>query len=206
MGDTEADGTGRSERSTSLFDPVAGMRAMADIQAEGLRAASDLLERILRSEPDGRGSRPSRPPRDYAALVDAWADLLGRVAAGLAEPAEPGAVTVPVDSNGIGPPVHLSLPESNSAELWLHNGTFAAVGPLTLGCGPLTASDGTVLDGAELHFEPREIAELPPRSSRGVLLSLEANGFVASGVYRGTIQADGAPALWLPLEVEVGAC
>jgi hypothetical protein len=182
------------------------MRAMADIQAEGLRAASELLERILRSEPDGHESRSSRSTSDYAALVDAWADLLRRIAAGLAQPVEPGPVTVPVDSTGVGPLVSLTLPDSESTEVWLHNGTFSAVGPLFLRCGPLSASDGTVLDGAEVSFDPPEMAALPPRSSRAVLVSVRANGAMPPGIYRGTIQADGAPRLWLPLEVEVRAC
>ena len=47
MGDSQPDGESGPERSASLFDPVAGMRAMADIQAEGLRAAGELLERML---------------------------------------------------------------------------------------------------------------------------------------------------------------
>jgi len=83
------------------------MRAMADIQAEGLRAAGELLERVLGSEPDGAGPRTRSPAGDYTALVDAWAGLLRRIAAGLAQPVEPGPVTVPLDSNGIGPPVRL---------------------------------------------------------------------------------------------------
>jgi hypothetical protein len=116
-------------------------------------------------------------------------------------------LTVPLDSaGGVSPPVRLSVPAEDSTEVWLHNGTFSALGPLTLRCGPLTAADGTVLGGVELRFDPPEIAELPPRSSRAVLLSLSTNGSMPTGAYRGTIQADGAPALWLPVEVEVAEC
>jgi hypothetical protein len=211
MGDTEADGSSNRRRGVSLFDPVAGMRAMVDIQAEGLRAASDLLERMLRSEPDGGDSRERPPGGDYAALVDAWADLLQRFAAGLAQPPHPGAVTIPVDSSGVGPPVRLALGESESAdgavaEVWLHNGTVSAVGPLALRCGQLSASDGTVLDASDVCFDPREVGILPPRSSRAVVVSLATNGSLRPGTYRGTIQADGAPRLWLPLEVSIDAC
>src|SRR6266542_3648903 len=109
MEDSQADGKGGPERSVPRFDPVAGMRAMADIQAEGLRAASELLERILRSEPTGPGSRQRSPAGDYTALVDAWTDLLRRTIAGLAQPGQPGAVTVPIDSSGVLPPMRLSL-------------------------------------------------------------------------------------------------
>ena len=58
MSESQTDGESSSKRSVPLFDPVAGMRAMADIQAEGLRAAGELLERMLGSEPDGHGRAP----------------------------------------------------------------------------------------------------------------------------------------------------
>jgi hypothetical protein len=210
MDDSQAD-RGARRRSAPRFDPVAGMRAMADIQAEGLRAAGDLLERMLGSESPGPPSRPRSAAGDYTALVDAWTDLIQRFFAGLAQPGETGAVTVPVDSNGVGPPVRLALDGSGSAngavaELWLHNGTYSAIGPLALRCGQLTTSDGTVLGGAEVCFEPREVALLPSRSSRAVVVSLAATGPLAPGTYRGTIQAGGAPGLWLPLEVAIDPC
>ncbi len=205
MGDSQPDGESGPERSASLFDPVAGMRAMADIQAEGLRAASELLDRVLRSEPPRPAARTRSRAGGYTALVDAWTDLLRRTVAGLAQPGDPGAVTVPVDWNGVGPTVRLTLNGSDAAtEVWLHNGTRSAVGPLTLRCGPLSDSDGSVLDGADVCFEPREVELLPPRSSRAVEVSLAANGERPSGTFRGAIQAHGAPGLWLPFEVAVG--
>jgi hypothetical protein len=210
-GNTEPDSASGRKRSIPPFDPVAGMRAAADIQADGLRAASELLERMLGSHRDSPGPRSRSPERDYTALVDAWADLLQRIAAGLAQPVQPGPVTIPVDSSGVGPPVRLALGESESAEdaaaeVWLHNGTSSAVGPLALRCGQLTAYDGSVLDGAQVGFEPGEIEPLPPRSSRAVLVSLAAAGSPRPGIYRGTIQAEGAPKLWLPLEVVIAPC
>jgi len=201
---------GDRKRSIPLFDPVAGMRAMAEIQADGLRAASELLERMLEPDRDVPVPRSRSPERDYTALLEAWADLLQRVAAGLARPVEPGTVTVPVDSRVLGPPVRLVLEHSEHecpvAEIWLHNGTSAAVGPLALRCGALTAADGTVLDCAHVRFDPGEVALLPPRSSRGVLASLDASDPLRPGIYRGTIQADGAPNLRLPVEVAIEPC
>jgi hypothetical protein len=210
MGETDADGAGAPRRRVSLFDPLAGMRAMADIQAEGLRAAGELLDRVLGSE-SGPRPRPRPPTGEYTALVDAWADLLRRIAAGMSEPVQANGVTVPVDTNGVGPPVRLRLGESGNAdgavaEVWLHNGTFAPVGPLTLRCGQLSSSDGEPLEGAEVRFEPAEVAQLPPRSSRGVRVSVAAPGSLRPGIYRGTIQADGAPRLWLPLELTIDPC
>jgi hypothetical protein len=129
----------------------------------------------------------------------------------LARPAENGNVTVPVDANAVGAPLRLAFEqpadrESTTAEIWLHNGTLAAVGPLAPRCGPLTAPDGGVLVGAEVRFDPSEVDLLPPRSSRAVAVSLAAAKPLRTGIYRGTIQADGAPKLWLPVEVAVEPC
>jgi len=62
-----------------------------------------------------------------------------------------------------------------------------------------------VLD-ARVRFDPAEVAQLPARSSRGVAVSVTASGRPDPGVYRGTIQAEAAPALWLPVEVAVRQC
>jgi hypothetical protein len=184
------------------------MRAMAEIQADGLRAASELLERMLEPDHPAASPRTRSPEREYTALVDAWAELLQRVVAGLAQPAEQGAVTVDVESASVGRPLRLVLgrgvpPASEATEVWLHNGTSIAVGPLVLRCGPLTAPDGTVLDDARVQFDPGEVTPLPPRSSRGIRVSFSAGGTPRPGIYRGTIQAAGAPKLWLPVEAVV---
>jgi hypothetical protein len=200
------DGAGGRPGARS-FDPVAGVRAMADIQAEGLRAAGELLERMLRREPDGPGPPPAAPAGDVAGLVEAWADLLRRVADGLGRPEESATVTVAVDGTGAGPRVRLApRGPGDAVEVWLHNGTARAVGPLALRCGPLSDAEGHVLDGGDVAFEPPEVAVLPARSSRAVLVSLAPDRPLPAGRYRGAIQAEGAPGLWLPLEVAIEPC
>lgn len=209
MGESQDNGGPDPKRSRPPFDPVAGMRAVADIQAEGLRAAGDLLERILRSEPEAPGTRPPSSTGGVGALVEAWTDLLQRTLAAMAAPGERDALTVAVDADGPGPQVRLALDSAAAgaeAEVWLHNGTFSAVGPLALRCGPLSDADGTLLDGADVGFEPNEVELLPARSSRAVVVSLAAAGPLRPGTYRGTIQAHGAPRLWLALEVVVEPC
>jgi hypothetical protein len=186
------------------------MRVMADIQAEGLRAAGELLERVLRSERDGNGRAPS-PAGDYTSLVDAWGELLQRTVSGLAPG---GPVTVSVDASGVAPPIRLVLDESYestadsgaAAEVWLHNGTSSAVGPLVFRCSALNDAEGIVLAGADVCFEPPKMEPLPARSSRAVAVSLVTTGSPRPGIYRGTIQAQGASRLWLPLEVAVEPC
>lgn len=209
MDGSDANGTNNRRLRASAFDPVAGMRAMADIQAEGLRAASEILERVLEPPHDGPRAPDGTPERDYSALVDAWAELLQRVAAGLARPAESSAVTVPVEAGAVTAPLRLVVNEEEpraEAEVWLHNGTATAVGPLSLRCGPLTGPDGALLEDVAMHFDPTEVALLPERSSRAVLVAIEVAGAPQPGAYRGAIQADGASSLWLPVEVEVELC
>jgi hypothetical protein len=207
--ETQAEGEGRERRSATRFDPLAGVRVMADIQAEGLRAAGELLERVLRSEPDGNG-RASSPAGDYTALVDAWGELMRRTVSMFA-PGGSGALTVPVDAIGVGPPLRLALDASTAGsgaatEVWLHNGTSSAVGPLVPRCGDLRSAEGKRLKAFKLRFEPRKITRLEARSSRAVKVSLVAKDAPRPGIYRGTIQAKGAPGLWLPVEVTIKPC
>jgi hypothetical protein len=202
-----ADGEDGQGRSYNLFDPVAGMQVMADIQAEGLRAAGALLERMLGSEPDTNGNRAESPTDDYAALVNAWTELTRRFIGGMVEPGQPASVSVSLETNGVGPQVRLvrepSSTDAVSTDVWLHNGTSSAVGPLVLRCGELRDSDGKKLKGAKVRFDPRKLEPLPARSSRAVTVSLAATDELRPGTFRGTIQAKGAPNLWLPLEVTV---
>ena len=65
--------------------------------------------------------RPRSAAGDYTALVDAWAELLRSTLAALVPPGRPGALTVSVDGNGVGPPLRLAA--GAQAEVWLHNGT-----------------------------------------------------------------------------------
>jgi hypothetical protein len=209
MSEAQANGGRDPKRSRPAFDPVAGMRAVADIQAEGLRAATDLLERMLRSEPDAPGPRAHSSPGSVGALVEAWTDLLQRTVTAFAATAEPGALTVAIDANGAGPHVRLAVDAQGQGEgtdVWLHNGTLNPTDPLALRCGPLIDADGVTLDGAEVTFDPREVELLPARSSRAVVVSLTAVRPLRPAIYRGTIQTHGAPTLWLPLEVVIEPC
>jgi hypothetical protein len=88
--------------------------------------------------------------------------------------------------------------------VWLRNDQREDAGPLALFAGPLVDAYGEELRGVELNFEPAVIPVLPARSSRAVAVSLAGGDDRRPGVYRGAIQARGAPALWIPVEVVVG--
>jgi hypothetical protein len=53
--------------------------------------------------------------------------------------------------------------------------------------------------------DPGRIDSLPGRSSRGVTVSVRRHGRVRAGTYRGLIQVEGAPDVWLAVEVIVRA-
>src|SRR5882672_6359195 len=91
MGGRSGDGTGATGTPwASLFDPVANARALGDIQAQALRAAGEVVERLARLS-DGSESRPpasdhggaasdgeTPPTGDAANLIEAWIELLQR--------------------------------------------------------------------------------------------------------------------------------
>jgi hypothetical protein len=91
--------------------------------------------------------------------------------------------------------------EPASAEVWLRNETADPWGPLRLSVGDLTAADGRRLDG-HVTAEPAVIDMMPARSSRGVLLTLDAED-PPPGSYRALLQVEGAGDAWLALEVTV---
>jgi hypothetical protein len=198
--DENRDGHERdAERSGRVFDPVAGLRTMVDVQAEGLRAAGALLDRMLGSEPDAGAARSRSRSPDYGALVQAWTDLLVRMTAGLTPPGSDGGLTLDVDAPGPGRVLRL---RGAAGEVWIRNAGPVDAGPLRLTCGRLEDSEGAAFEGS-VRFEPAEIELLPARTSRAVGVSLEAPAAARPGVYRGVVQASGAAALWLPIEVEV---
>jgi hypothetical protein len=81
----------------SLLDPVANARALADVQALGLRAAGELVERFVRSADDGgpatnsdappaAGGEPAGstaaagPAGEIGRLLEVWMELLRQTA------------------------------------------------------------------------------------------------------------------------------
>jgi hypothetical protein len=213
-------------RTSASFDPFATARALGEIQAEGLRAAGALVERLVhlvdgpvRADGATGTAEPPLPnsPADSQAATDAWFTMwnelferttraLGAIGGGPPIVPEDGARSLTLD--GRRPPVTnavtVSVPVGGSAcaEVWLHNGTAEDLGPLTPTCGPLVAIDGTLL-GPAVEIDPASIELLPRRSSRALQLTVSAGADATIGPHRGTLQVAGAPDLWLAVEVVV---
>ena len=89
-------GDDRGPPWASLFDPAANARALADVQALGLRAAGELVERFVRSGDVGgpatnrdappaaggepAGSEAGGPAGEVGRLLEVWMELLRQTA------------------------------------------------------------------------------------------------------------------------------
>ena len=221
----EQDPTGRV--GSLPFDPVLGAKLLGEIQAEGLRAAAALVERVVHlvdgpqsttsTDPDEDAPSSDGPPAtDMSAVLpwfDLWSDLVGRTSDTLQRfrgaDAGPGGDGVQIGIDGsLAPtrPLVVSVGQSHrgQGEMWLHNGTSEDHGELVPRCGPLSDIHGNVLAG-DVEIDPAKIDGLPSRSSRGFVISVEAEPSSAPGTYRGIVQVQGADAVWMPIEVVVTA-
>jgi hypothetical protein len=217
---------GAGDTPSDPFGVLAGTRFLGEIQAEGLRAAGALVDRLVHLV-DGPGQTvgsihddgaPVGPPpvaeKAMGAVtpwVEMWSDLvqrtldtLQRVRGTSTDPVS-GAAQLEVDGSLVpSHPLRLEVPAGGSArsEMWLHNGSAQPHEALAPRCGPLVAADGSTLR-ATVAFDPALVDALPARSSRGFLVEVEVDGPASPGTYRGTVQVRGAPAVWMPIEVVV---
>ena len=125
----------------SVFDPAANARALSAIQAEGFRAASQIVDRFVRivtPEPGADGGRaPSAPTAegaaapnvvaDIEALTRSWWSVVGRMllqAAPKAVDSNDGATALDLANAGSAGDVNVVADVGGSAttEVWLHNG------------------------------------------------------------------------------------
>ena len=212
----------------SVFDSAANMRALTSIQAEGLRAASGIVERFVRMASAGlTGDIMKRPaaPTDGAHAQDQRADLFGatdvepllkslwsiyeQMMGGSAGDARTGG------ANAGDPTLDLAQTEGSgrvdldassvgvvTAEVWLHNTGRSDLGRVHLRCSDLLSSDGCVLRAGAVTIAPEHVP-MPARSSRGVCVAVSVDDDLVPGLYRGTLLAEGYPELWLPVALTV---
>jgi hypothetical protein len=210
------------------FDPVLGAKIFGEIQAEGLRAAGALVERLVHLV-DGphpgtseettettSGGESGSSPVDLGAVLpwfELWRELAERTSDTLQRfqgaGGGPGGEGVRVGVDGSLVPAHplivvVGREGRGQGDMWLHNGTADDHGELVPQCGPLCDADGTALD-CEVNVDPPRVDGLPPRSSRGFTIAVSVGGPAAPGTYRGVVQVRGADAVWMPIEVTVEA-
>ncbi len=206
---------------SSVFDSAANMRALSAIQADGFRAASELVDRFVRMAAAGlNGSGSSATPANeepadlYGAtgleqFVSSWwamVDQFLRISAPRREAETSLAETATFDFTAAQARGRLQLctvaPGAATAEVWLHNSGPVDMGKVVLRCGDLLSHDGNVIGARLMRFEP-DIVPMPARSSRGVTVEVDIDGHATPGSYRGMLVADGHPDVWMPIELVV---
>src|ERR1700724_1562956 len=206
---------------SSVFNSSANMRALSAIQADGFRAASELVDRFVRMAAAGlNGSESSAPPVDgdaadlYGAtglepFVTSWwaiVDQLLRVSSPrrTTDTAEPETATLDFAAEQATGQLQLCAvaPGAAAAQGWLHNRGAVDMGKVALRCSGLLSPDGTLVAGRLMRFEP-DIVPMPARSTRGVTVEVDIDEHVVPGSYRGMLLADGHPDVWLPIELVV---
>ena len=204
-----------------VFDPEANARALGEVQERGLRAASELVDRLVAAVDGRRAAQAPPPPGDAGeapresaspgpaeALIELWTDLLHRGIDALTDLAQPRVPDEPIVVDLAGANMRSALSfvlatgTHDSAEIWLHNPSEVLLGSVRPTVGELRSSDGEVLPAASIRFAP-EAFEVDSRSSRGVIVEVEIPQGTATGRFRGIVQVVGAPDVWLPIEVDV---
>jgi hypothetical protein len=186
------------------------LHAITDVQRRSADAAGQLVERLIASV-DGDGDRDATSERDgtptgtddaIAGMTRLWRDSITTLASALTGGTDTGAR---IDVAATAPPAAVvvtldAASGTGSTEVWLHNPSALGFDKLRLHCAPAVAHDGSVLDAA-VATDPDGF-DLPARSSRGVLVSIDAPD-ATPGVYRSLLLVDGLAEQWLPLEVVV---
>jgi hypothetical protein len=221
---TNGDGFSNDVPWASVFDSAANIRALSAIQAEGFRAASELVDRFVRIASAGlngidRSGTSATPANgDQRAdlfgatglepLVTSWWSMVDQFLRASAtrgvETQTPGPATLDLSTGQATGRLQLIADERGAAtaEVWLRNDGPDDLGKVRLRCSDLLAHDGAVIPAHMLRFEP-DIVPMPARSSRGVTVEVEIGDDVAPGSYRGMLLADGHPDVWLPIELAI---
>lgn len=216
--------TGNGLPWASVFDSAANLRALTAIQAEGLRAASTLVDRFITAASDsvntfggtaGSRSALSEDQRadlwgatDIEPLLASWWKLVDQFGRGFApgnrEPQGTCDVPPTLDITAGSATGRIAIGvadgESATAEIWLENRGVDDAGEIRLRIGTLESEAGSILPSADIELLPATVA-MPPRSGRGIVLRIRAGAPV--GVYRGILFTQGHPDLWLPIELTV---
>jgi hypothetical protein len=209
----------------SVFDPSANARALTSIQAEGFRAASQIVDRFAAIAAKGlNGDGQPAPPgarlgddrradlfgaTDVEPLIRSWWSVLGQLFIRSTPPRVPtggSSDQATLEFSNAAARGELTLVSEGAgavtAEVWLHNADANDLGQVRLRCSDLLSADGGVVSSAAMTFDPA-VVPMPGRSSRGIDVKVEVARDVQPSLYRGTLLVAGHPHLWLPVVLTV---
>ena len=207
----------------SVFDPAANARALSAIQADGFRAASELVDRFVRAATTSlngseRLTTTAAPltheqradlfgATDIEPLIRSWWSLIGQFLLGSARVpdsalAKPATLDLANAEAEGALDLEATVPGAAAAEVWLHNRGAEDLGQIQLRCSELLGHDGRLISSGVVTFNPAAVS-MPGRSSRGIELKIDVPQGALPGLYRGTLLAEGHPNLWLSVVLTV---
>ena len=207
----------------SVFDPAANARALSAIQAEGFRAASQIVDRFVRvatTSLNGSGRSTTAAPlaheqradlfgaTDIEPLIRSWWSMIGQFLLESAPhnrdsaSANVAALDLANTEAKGGLDLEVTVPGAVLAEVWLHNRSTEDLAEIQLRCSDFLAHDGRVVSSGVVTFNPPAVP-MPARSSRGIEVEIRVFEDIPPGLYRGTLLAEGHPNLWLPVVLTV---
>jgi hypothetical protein len=222
------DGTVNDLPWASVFDPAANARALSAIQAEGFRAASQIVDRFVKAvgpsvnreaaatsadavedDPAADGGGAVDGLQEFERFTRAWWSMVGQfllrsMPTTATAAVGGGSVTLDVNSPDRAGSVDLDAAVGGSAsvEVWLHNRGADDRGDVRLHCSDLLSHDGNIVRADAVDIDT-DVVAMSRRSSRGVAITIDVGPDVRPGVYRGTLLASGHPDLWLPVVLTV---
>jgi hypothetical protein len=209
----------------SILDPEANVRRLTAIQAEGFRAASELVDRFVQmaspKSTNGVGAGKQSPADSSRGdnngdnaegaviepLLKSWmsfTDGFLRGSTRLADETHSGPAKLDLEKVEAQGSLELESgsPGCARGEVWLHNRGLGNLGEVRLRCSELLAHDGHVISSAAIQFDPEPVP-MPGRSSRGVAVKVLVDQEVPPARYCGTLMAEGFPDLTIPVVVTV---
>jgi hypothetical protein len=209
----------------SILDPEANVRRLTAIQAEGFRAASELVDRFLQmgSPSTSNGENHSKGPSVDSSqgdnkgdnangaviepLLRSWMSITDQFLRGstrLVDETHDGPAKLDLEKVEAQGTLDLESgsPGCARGEVWLHNRGLGNLGEIRLRCSELLAHDGHVICSAAIQFDP-ETVPMPGRSSRGVTVKVLVDQEAPPARYCGTLLAEGFPDLAIPVVVTV---
>ena len=175
----------------AVFDPAANIRALGAVQSQGLRAATEIVDRFVQLAGNGSNHKASdtadaqpvdkpiekgRTSQTSAANADrvlaTWESLVGRLARTVATPGPipTGIPTLDLAGSGATTAIHMETRDVGPvcAEVWLHNGGATNLGDIGLRCSDLLSHSGDVIKAGAVCFEPDPVPMPSPaaRSAR----------------------------------------
>lgn len=207
------DGSLRDLPWASVFDPATNARALSAIQAEGFRAASQIVDRFARAARPNGDEAPASPisatqasPPDLEQLTRAWWSMAGQFLLGAASGnrARDAELDLAGGDGQQSVALESSMPGRATAVVWLHNRTGSDFGQVRVRCSELLGHHGSAIPSCEVRLQP-EVMPMPPRCSRGIAVEVDVGRGVRPDVYRGNLLVERNSSLWLPVVLTIRA-